>query len=97
VVDRQIEEQLRAAQVHCGGQLAELVDGGGGLVEHHQRGIDGGEVERGIGAAEAAEARIGGGGRVDRQQVQDAAAEGVDQVRHLLHEVAQGARGRDQV
>ena len=95
VVDRQVEEELGSAQVHCRSELAELLDRGGGAIELHQRGVDGGEVGGGVGAAEAAHARVGGGGGVDRQQVEDAAAEGVDHMRHLLHQVAQGAGRRD--
>ena len=77
------------------GEFAKLVHAGGALVEFDQRRINGGQVQRGIGTAETPEARIGGGRGMDRQQMQDAAAELIDDVRQLAGEVAKLAGRRN--
>ncbi len=95
VVNDDVQEDASAAKMDGIGELAELVDAGCAPVKDHQGWIDGREVQRGIGTAEPAKAGGGGGGRIDRQQVQDAAAQRPHNVRQACDEIAQLARGRD--
>ena len=81
--------------MHAVGQFAELVHAGGPLVELDQGGIDRQQILPGVRAAEPTEPRVGGRGRVHRQEMEDPATEGVDDVRQLANEVAQLARRRD--
>jgi len=74
-------------------QFAELIDSCRVLVEHHERQVDGCQIERGIRAAEPAEAGVGRGRRVDWKQMQDPAAQEVQDVREVLDEIANFARG----
>ena len=76
-------------------QLAKLVNAGGAFVKLDERGINGGQIERGIRAAETAEARIGRWRRMHRQQVDDAAAELVDDERQLFCQVTEFSRRRE--
>ena len=77
------------------GEFAKLVHAGGALVEFHQRRINGGQIQAGIRTAETPEARISRRCGLHRQQLQNAAAERVDDVRQLPREVAQFAGGRN--
>ena len=95
VVDDDVEEDFRAARVGRVSEFAELIDAGRALVEDDERGIDRQQILHGVGAAEATEARVGRGCRADRQQMEDAAAERVHDVREKLDDVAQLAAGRN--
>ena len=90
VVDGQIQKEPGASQMHGIRQFAELFHRRAAFVEHHQRRINGGEIGGGIRRTEAAEAGVGGGGGIDGQQMQDAAFQGVDDVRHLGGQIPQG-------
>ena len=70
-------------------ELAAQLRASGVSIWIDQGGIDGDEVLAGIRAAVAPEARIGGRRRRDRQQVQDAAAERIDDVRELGCQIPQ--------
>ena len=95
VVHEDVEEHLPAPPVDGLGQLPELLLGGGAAVKVHQGGVDGREVQLGVGAAEAAHAGVGGGHGPHGQQVQNAAAQALEDVGHGCREVAQAARGGD--
>src|SRR5437879_119398 len=98
VIDDQIEEQPRALPMDRAGQFAKLGDTRGPPVAVDERRIDRSQIESGIGAAYAAETRVGRGGWIDRQEMENAAAEGVDDVRQFADEVAEFARrGNDRV
>ena len=75
VIDDDVNEHARAERVRGIGKFAKLVNAGGAFVKLDQGRIHGGQIQRGIRAAEPAEARIGGGRGMDRQQMEDAAAE----------------------
>ena len=75
-------------------EFAKLVNAGGALVEFDERRVNGGQIERGVRAAETAKARVSRGRWVNREQMENAAAECVDDVRQLFCEVAQCARLR---
>ena len=77
------------------GEFAELIHAGGALVEFNERRINGGQIQAGIRTAETPEARISCRGGLHREQLQNAAAERVDDVRQLPREVAQFAGGRN--
>ena len=95
VVDDDVEEEPSAALVDAVGEFAELVNGGGVLVELDERGIDAGEFLTGVGTAETAEAREGRGRGRDRKQMENAAAERAEDVGEFAREVAEFSRGRD--
>ena len=95
VVDDDVEEDAAPQALGGRGQFPELVDGGGALVEFDQGRIDGGEVELGVGRAEATIARRGGRSRTHRQQVEDPAVQPLHDMGQLAHQIAEGARGRD--
>ena len=75
VVDDDVEKHARAERMRGVGQFAKLVNAGGAFVKLDERGINGGQIQRGIRTAETSEARVGRRRRMDRQQMQDAAAE----------------------
>jgi hypothetical protein len=93
VIDDDVEEHARVEQMGGAGEFAELVDAGRAAVELHQGGIDGGEIEGGIGAAHATEPGEHRGGGVDREEVDDATAQALDDVGELAGEVAEGSGG----
>ena len=57
VVDHHVEEDPAAPAMRGIGQLAELLDTGGPVVEFHQRRVNGREVLAGVGTSETAETR----------------------------------------
>ena len=95
VVDDDVNEDARAERVRGVGEFAKLVNAGGALVEFDQRRIHGGQIERGIRAAKTAETRVSRRRRMHGQQVKDAAAECLDDVRQLARQVAEFAGRRD--
>ena len=95
VVDDDVEEDLRAARVSGVSEFAELIDTGRAFVEDEERGIDRKQILHGVGTAETSEARVGRGRRADRQEMENAAAERIDDVRQVFDDVAQFAGGRD--
>ena len=95
VVHDDVQEEAPAPQVDAIGQFLELLHGRGAPVELDQGRVDGGEVELGVGAAEAPHAGEGGGHGAHGQQVEDAAAQRVENVGQAGRQVAQGAGGRD--
>ncbi len=76
-------------------QLDQLLHRGRLGVEDGQGRVDPPEAQRGIGAAEAPHAGVGGRGGVDGQQHQDPAAEIPQNEVELGDEVAEGPGGRD--
>ena len=97
VVDDDVEEHARAQRMRVAGKFAKLVHAGGALVKFNQRRVNGRHVKRGIRAAETAEARIGRRRGMNRQQMDDAATELLNDVRQLAGEVAQFAGRRKTV
>ncbi len=93
MVDHDIEKHPRASEMRCVRQLAELIDAGGAPVELDQCGVDAGQVQTRIGAAEAAEPCISCGHRIHRQQMQNAATKRTDNVRQLPDQAAEVSRG----
>ena len=95
VVDDDVNENAQAKRMRCESQLAKLIDAGGALVELGKRGINGGQIKRGVRASETSEAGVSRGRRMHRQQMQNAAAELVCNVRQLFCEVAEFSGGRN--
>ena len=95
VIDDNVEEDLRAPRVRGVSQLAKLIDAGGELVEDDERRIDGEQIFARVRTAEPPEARVGRGRGLHGQEMKNAAAERVHDVRQLGDEVAQFAGGRD--
>ena len=95
VIDDEVEEQPRPLAMDRAGQLAKLGHARGPPVEVDERRINRGQIESGIRAADAAETRVGRRGWVDRQEMENAAAERVDDVRQFADEVAEFARRRN--
>src|SRR6266568_5861617 len=91
VIDHEIEEQSRAVAMDRAGQFAKLGDARCAPVEINERRINRGQIESGIRAADAAETRVGCRCWIDRQEMKDAAAESVENVRQFPDEVAQFA------
>ena len=73
-------------------QFAELFDARATPVELHQGGVDGRQIQSCVRAAEAPETRVSRRRRVDRQQMEYATTERVEDVGQFRHEVAQFAR-----
>ncbi len=94
VVDDDVNEHTGAKRMGGAGQFAKLVNARGAFVELDECRIHCSQIQRGIRTAEAAEACISRGGRMYRQQVENAAAEFVDDVRQLSGQVAEFSRGR---
>src|SRR6185503_3588185 len=88
VVDDDIKKNLRSACMRRVSQLTELVHAGRAFVENDERGIDGQQVLHGVGTAKTSKARVRRRRRVDREQVQDPAAERVDDVRQTFDYIA---------
>ena len=79
-----MSRKTRAAAAMDGvGQFAKLPDAVGPPVKFHQRRVDGGQVQARVRTAKAAEAGEGGGRGIDRQQLQNPAAQSVENVRQL--------------
>src|SRR5262245_51851108 len=95
VIDDGIEEDFGAEGVGGVGQLAELIDAGGALVELDEGRVDGQEVLYGIGTSKSTKASTGGGRGGDGQEMQDAAAEPSHDMRELRRQVAQLAGRRN--
>src|SRR5437773_12281312 len=95
VIDDEVEEQPRALAMDSAGQRAKLGDARCPPVELDERRINRGQIESGIRAADAAETRVGRRRGIDRQEMEDAAAERVDDVREFPGEVAEFARRRN--
>ena len=94
VVDDGVDEHPRAERMRCLCEFAKLVDAGRAFVKLDQCGIDRRQICRGVRTAETAEAGIGCGRRMHGQQMNDAAAKFVDDVRQLSREVAEFSRRR---
>ncbi len=95
VVDDEVEKKPAIARVDGIGQFAKLLDAGGAFVEHNERGVNVREATASVRAAEAAHSRVSGGRGIDRQQMQNAAAERADNVRQLRDDIPKRAAGRD--
>src|SRR4029077_16228084 len=94
MVDDDVNEHARTERVRGMGKFAKLVDAGGAFIELHKRGVNCCQVERGIRTAKTAETRVSRRCRMDRQQMKNAAAEFVDDMRQLSGEVAKFSRRR---
>ena len=88
VIDDDVDEYPRPERVRGVGELAELINAGRAFVELDERGIHGGQIQRGIRTAETAEARVGRGRRMHGQQMNDPATEPIHDMRQLFGEVA---------
>jgi hypothetical protein len=93
VVNDDINEDARTEGVCGPGEFAKLIHAGGAPVEFDKRRVNGREVERRIGAAEAPEPREGGRRGMNGQQMENAATELLDDVGQLAGEVAKLAGG----
>ena len=89
VIGHHIQEHPRAAQVRFISQLPKLIDAGGALVELHQRRVDRRKILHGVRTSEAPKTRKSRGRWIHRQQMQNPAAQGVDDMRQLLDHIAQ--------
>ncbi len=94
MVDGDVEKEPRIAAVHGVHQFDELLGRCGLGIEDGQGRVDASEAKSGIGTAEAAHAAIRGGGRVDGEQHQDAAAQLPQNEIQLADQVPEGSRGR---
>ena len=92
MVDGDIEEDFTQSGVYGIHQLEELLQRCGFGIEYRQGRIDFGEAQGGIGAAEAPHATIGGGRRVDGQQLQPAAPQTAHDEIELTDQIAEGSR-----
>ena len=72
-------------------QLLKLLQRGGAGVEYRQCRVHGGEAQGCIGAAEAAHTTIGGRGGMNRQQHQQATAEGADNKIQFLRQIPESS------
>ena len=87
VIGHEVNDHSRRAGMDGPGQLQKLIDGGGSLIKLHQGRIHRFQVLGGIGATESAEPGVGGRRWIDRQQMDDAAPKGIDNVRELFDEL----------
>ena len=94
VIDDDVNEYARAELVRGGSEFAKLVNAGGALIKFDECGIHRRQIQRGIRTAETAEARVSRRRRMHRQQMNNAAAELLDDVRQLAREVAEFSRRR---
>ena len=94
VIDDDVNEDARAELMRGGSEFAKLVNAGGALIKFDKRRIHRRQIQRGIRTAETTEARVGRRRRMHRQQMNDAAAEFLDDVRQLAGEVAEFSRRR---
>src|SRR5258708_4755378 len=76
-------------------QFLKLVDSGGAFVENDKGGIDSSQIECGIWTPKSTEPSISGRGGVNGEQMNDSAAQSFNDMRDLLNQIAQFARGRD--
>src|SRR5476649_2271049 len=95
VIDDDINEDACAERVRGKRKFAKLVNAGGAFIEFDQGGINGGQIQCGIRTAETSKTRVSRGCRMDRKQMQNPAAEGLDDVRQLFYQVAECPRGRN--
>ena len=95
VINDDVEKDPGSHPMGGFGKFAELIDARCSLIEFHQGRIDRRQILAGIGAAKTAEARVSGGRRADRQQMNDAAPESVDDMWQLANDIAQFARRRN--
>ena len=94
VVDDDVDEDARIEGVGDVGEFAKLINARGAFIKLNERGIHSGQIQRGIRAAETAEARVGCGRRMHGQQMNDAAAELVDDERQLFFKITESSRRR---
>ncbi len=95
VVGGHVHEKQAGTAVDLVGQLAELVEWRGALVEFGEGGVHGQEIQRGEGRAETSHAREDGRHGMHRQELQDPKAHTPHDSVELAHQVAEGAGGRD--
>src|SRR5208283_1336333 len=93
VVDDDVEEHPCAERMRGMGEFTKLIHAGGEFVEFDERGVNRGQVERGIRAAETSEAREGGRCGMDWQQLENAAAKRLDDMGQPAGEVTERAGG----
>lgn len=93
VVDDQIQHEPAAAGMDTAGEFEELVDAGGAPIEFDEGGIDGGEILEGVGGTETAEPCEGGGDGADREEMEDAGTEGIEDVGKFAQDGAEGSAG----
>ena len=95
VVDHHVEKHPGAHSMRGLGEFAELIHAGRSLIEFHEGRIDRRQILAGIRTAIASKACVGGGSRIDRQQMNNPTAEGVDDVRQLADDIAEFAGWRN--
>ena len=91
VVDDEVQHQAALSRMDGAGEFDELIDTRRALVELDQRWIDGREVLQGVRRTKSAEACESGRGGTDREQVQDAAAQAVEDVGQFLDQASKGS------
>ena len=84
VVDDDVDEDARIEGVGDVGEFAKLINARGAFIKLNERGIHSGQIQRGIRAAETAKTRVGCGCRMHGQQVNNPAAELIDDERQLF-------------
>ena len=95
VIDDDINNHPPAAQMRRVGQFAKLINARRAFVKNHQRRIHRHEIQRRVRTAKAPEPRERRRRGMHRQQMQNPAAEHIDDVRQALHQIAQLARRRN--
>src|SRR3954470_11253138 len=88
VVDHNVEEDATTSKVCRIREFSKLIYPGGSTIEFHQRRIHRRQVLRGVGAAVTSHAGIGRWRRSDRQQLQHATIQRLDDVRQMLDQIS---------
>src|ERR1700733_15314268 len=92
VIDDDVEKNARSERMRCKSEFAKLIHAGRAFVKLDERGINGGQIKRGVWTAERPAARVSCGRRVNWEQMQNAAAQLLDDVWQLFGEAAQSSR-----
>ena len=84
MVDDDVDEDARRESVGDVGEFAKLINARGAFIKLDECGIHGGQIQRGIRTAETSKARVGRRRGMHGQQVNNPAAELVDDERQLF-------------
>ncbi len=95
VIDGQVYHQPGSMLMDRVGQLPELIHGSRLALEFHQSRVNSGQIQRGIRASEPSHPGHRGRGRVDRQQMDDLAAQCFRDMRQILLQITELAGWRD--
>ena len=95
VVDYQIDKNPGSFRVCRISELTKLIEAGRAPIQFNQGRVDSEEVLNGIRTPETAEPRKCRRGGIDREQMENATPERIDDVREFANEVAELSRGRN--